>query len=284
MAESAENGINWHRLFSVALQDFFHNSPFEVESEVDLSKKQQLLDLVIIRKKPGKFLLPLPDGLEDLVEHNLITFKSYQETLDDWAIHELIGHYVNYRKQRSPSFDNLLPSEQFQLFAVTARFPSKLSKQVEFRTLHHGVFEFTWGTQVIRLIVANQLSIELANVIIQLFSADTERVGFAARNYQPVNFETSSIVDQLLVKYGQEGFHMPYTLKDFKNDVLRQIASEPESVRSILERIDVNQRLEGLDAKQRLEGLGAEQILEQLDPQLIEAFLERRRGKQTQQE
>ncbi|MEN8219945.1 MAG: hypothetical protein ABFS56_27070 [Pseudomonadota bacterium] len=33
-----------------------------------------------------------------------------REPLDVWAIEELIGHYVNYRKQMSPSLDDLLPT------------------------------------------------------------------------------------------------------------------------------------------------------------------------------
>jgi hypothetical protein len=40
--------INWHRLFGIALVEFFSGSPYVVELEKDLSIKRQLLDLVII--------------------------------------------------------------------------------------------------------------------------------------------------------------------------------------------------------------------------------------------
>jgi hypothetical protein len=63
--------------------------------------------------------------------HNIVggvvTFKSHQEALDDWALAELVGHYVNYRKQCSPSLDELLPENDFRLFAVCARFPQNLA-------------------------------------------------------------------------------------------------------------------------------------------------------------
>ena len=36
-----------------------------------------------------------------------------QEALDEWAIWELIAHYVNYRKQVSPALWNLLPETDF---------------------------------------------------------------------------------------------------------------------------------------------------------------------------
>src|SRR5690349_11038005 len=118
--------VDWHRLFGMALTDFFSDSPFIVELEKDLSLKKQLLDVIILRRYPGVFTEPLPEGLEKLAAHNLITFKSHQEALDDWTLKELTGHYVNYRKQVSPSLQRLLPEEEFRLYAVCARFPHNL--------------------------------------------------------------------------------------------------------------------------------------------------------------
>src|SRR5437660_10891082 len=89
---------DWHRLFGLLLTDYFTNSPFIVEIERDLSQQQQLLDVVILRRGRGRFNGRLPDGLDDLTAHNLITFKSFHEALDAWALKELIGHYVAYRK------------------------------------------------------------------------------------------------------------------------------------------------------------------------------------------
>jgi hypothetical protein len=60
-------------------------------------------------------------GFEELAAHNLVSFKSYQEALDGWALLELLCHYVNYRKQVSPSMQDLLPEEDFRLFAVRVR-------------------------------------------------------------------------------------------------------------------------------------------------------------------
>ena len=96
---------DWHRLFGLLLTDLFSGSTFTVEVEADLSVQQQLLDVVIVRRGRGRFSGRLPDGLEGLLAHNLITFKSHRETLDAWAMKELVGHYVAYRKlvSRSPS-------------------------------------------------------------------------------------------------------------------------------------------------------------------------------------
>ena len=97
MAGEQEEWRDWHRLFGLLLTDFFTGSPFVVELERDLSVQQQLLDVVIVRRRPGRFAGRLPDGLEGLVAHNLITFKSHREALDAWAMKELVGHYVAYR-------------------------------------------------------------------------------------------------------------------------------------------------------------------------------------------
>jgi hypothetical protein len=72
-------------LFGLLLTDFFSSSPFVVEVERDLSVQQQLLDVVIVRRGRGRFAGRLPDGLDDLAEHNLITFKSHHEALDGWV-------------------------------------------------------------------------------------------------------------------------------------------------------------------------------------------------------
>jgi hypothetical protein len=75
-----------HRLFGLSWIDFFQGAPVAVETELDLSLKQQFIDLVLIRKGPGPFPRPLPDGFEELAAHNLVTFKSHQEALDPWAL------------------------------------------------------------------------------------------------------------------------------------------------------------------------------------------------------
>src|SRR5439155_6550485 len=157
MAMDREALRDWHRLFGLLLTDFFTGSPFTVEVERDLSQQQQFLDVVILRRGRGRFVGRLPDGLDNLADHNLITFKSYREALDDWAMRELVGHYVAYRKLVSPSPSALLPPEQFRLYAVAARFPHNLSGQVPWQKRQAGVYDCWWGLDVIRVVVAGEL-------------------------------------------------------------------------------------------------------------------------------
>src|SRR5258707_1546542 len=85
-ASDEEISIDWHRLFGLILTDFFTGSPFRVELEKDLSLKQQFLDVVVLRRGPGSFRGRLPDGMEDLAPHNLISFRSHHDALDDWIL------------------------------------------------------------------------------------------------------------------------------------------------------------------------------------------------------
>jgi hypothetical protein len=139
MTVNRESLRDWHRLFGLLLTDFFTGSPFIVEVERDLSQQQQFLDVVIVRRSRGRFRGSLPDGLAGLAEHNLISFKSHQEALDGWAMRELVGHYVAYRKLVSPSPSRLLPEDRFRLYAVCAYFPHNLAGQVPWWERQPGV-------------------------------------------------------------------------------------------------------------------------------------------------
>src|SRR5207248_10451713 len=113
---------------------------------------------------------PAPDGFEELAAHNLVSFKSYQEALDGWALNELIGHYVNYRKQASPTMQELLPEMDFRLFAVCVRFPQNLARRANLTPVQPGVYELDHFTGEIRLVVIHELPQEEQNALFHLFS------------------------------------------------------------------------------------------------------------------
>jgi hypothetical protein len=154
MAVEREALRDWHRLFGLLLTDFFSGSPFVVDVERDLSVQQQFLDVTIVRRGRGRFAGRLPDGLEGLRSHNLMSYKSHHEALDDWAMKELVGADVAYRKLVSTEPSELLPADQFALYAVAARFPHNLSQQVPWQKVQDGVYDCRWGTDTVRVIVA----------------------------------------------------------------------------------------------------------------------------------
>jgi hypothetical protein len=267
--------MDWHRMFGLLLTDFFTGSPFVVELEKDLSLQKQLLDVIILRRGRGRFARRLPDGLDNLAAHNLITFKSHHEALDDWALKELTGHYVNYRKQLSPGQAPLLPEDQFRLYAVCSRYPHNLAGAVPWEELQPGVYRCRRGTDVVRVVVAGQLPRAEHNALLHLLSASGEQLGYGAGHYRPQSRETSTLLYQLFEGYQQEGIAMPYTMEDFKRDFLKEHFKDffkdltPAQRREALQDLPAEELLGALTPEQRLEGLSAEEI---------ERLLEKRRA------
>jgi hypothetical protein len=258
MAEGSDALRDWHRLFGLLLTDFFTGSPFTVEVERDLSQQQQVLDVVVIRRGRGRFTGRLPDGLDGLAEHNLISFKSHREALDGWAVKELVGHYVAYRKLVSPSPSALLPEDRFRLYAVCARFPHNLSGQAPWQERQAGVYDCRWGTDVVRVVVAGELPREAHNAPLHLFSASPGLVAFGGGAYRRRSERTSGVLGQLFERLRREGLVMAYTMEDFTRDFIKEHLPEltPE------EREDV---LRSLPPEERLAGLSAEEIRQYLD-------------------
>lgn len=269
--------IDWHRLFGLILTDFFTDSPFVVELEKDLSVQQQLLDVVVIRKLPGVYEGRLPDGFDDLGEHNLVTFKSYQEAFTSWSLKELLGHYVNYRKLISEKPDRLLPEEQFRLFAFVVRYPRQLAGETPLQKVAAGVYDWKGLLPAVRVIVAHELPEEEQNALCLLFSADAEPVLYASRHYQQHSPETSGLLLQLLHRYQKEGVVMPYTLEDFKREFTEEFLKELP-IEKRLEGLKPEERLEGLKPEERLEGLKPEDILKTLPQEVIENYLRKIKG------
>ncbi len=254
---------DWHRLFGLLLTDFFTNSPFVVDVERDLSVQQQLLDVTIVRRGRGRFAGRLPDGLEGLRPHNLMSFKSRHEALDAFAVKELVGAEVAYRKFVSPSPSELLPDDQFGLYAVAARLPHNLSGQVPWQRVQQGVYDCQWGTDTIRVVVAGELPQETHNAPLHLFSAAPNLVEFGGRHYQRQSEQTSRLLVQLFERLRGEGFAMSFTMEDLNRQYTMEHFSRltPEEQRKALERLSPEQRREVLQAlppEERLADLSAE--------------------------
>jgi hypothetical protein len=190
---------------------------------------------------------------------------------------ELTGHYVNYVKQVSPSMQHLLPEELFRLYAVSARYPRELARQVPWTELQPGVYECRRGTDVIRILVPGELPQSTNNALLHLFSAAPEQVKYGAEHYQLRSGETSTLLRRLFEMYKKEGLVMPYTMEDFRRDYVREHLKDltPEE---LLEAVPLEKRLEGLSVEDLLKRVPVEKRLEGLSIEEIEAVLKRLKG------
>jgi hypothetical protein len=271
-----QDRLKWHHLFGICLTDYFSDLPYTVELEKDLSLKQQFLDVVIIRKTHEDYPSILPDGLENLKNHNLLSYKSLHESFDAWAIQELIGHYVNYRKQLCE--EPLIDESEFSLYAISTRFPAGLNKRVTFTEIQTGVYELELSIKI-RLIVLNQIVQAEHNLLWHLFSHAMDNIRYAKKHYKPKT-NLSSAINVLYEYYQLEGLIMPYTLEQFQkevaldhlhflsaNEILKQV---PE----IMSQAPISERLKGLSAQDILSQVSINELLKGLSKEEIFAFLE----------
>lgn len=266
----------WHRLFGIALTDLFHDTPWRVELEKDLALQRQLLDVVIIEQTAPSVAVALPDGLENLRPHNLLTYKSKQEALDGWALDELIGHYVNYRKIVSPA-ERLLPDSDFQLYAVATRHPQELTAGQHLQpTLWPGVYDVRWGAPTVRLIVLNTITEHPRNAAWELFSTQQDRIRHGAAHYQRRRAETWDLLRRLYLTHVLEEPDMAYTMEEFIRETREQFLHTltPEEQQAFLDQLPVEQRLRGLGPEERLRGLEPEERLRGLGPEELHKLQE----------
>lgn len=254
----------WHRLIGISWTDLLTGQPAKVETEMDLSIQQQLLDVVIVRTTPQPIAIELPDGIDDLAAHNLISFKSHQEALTDWALLESIAHSVNYRKLVSPRPADLLPVDCFRVFAVTVRFSRDLANRIPFLEVQTGVFEVTVVTQMVRIIVIERLPRAERNAMLLPFSMQPDNVRFGALFHRLRSERTSRLLRLLYSRYQEEGTNMPYTREDFDRDSARLLARTPTFVRALLAEIPIEQLLADVPVQQRLEGVSIADLLRSL--------------------
>jgi hypothetical protein len=266
----------FHRLFGYSWIDFFDGTDIEVETELDLSMKKQLIDLIIVHKGTRPFSRQMPDGFEELGTYNLITFKSYQEALEAWTLQELVGHYVNYRKRKSPSLENLLPPDIFRLFAVSARYPSKLSP------VKPGVYDVVGFGLTIRVIVVAELPEANNNAMLHLFSASEELIRYGQEHYRPHSTGTSTLLYQLLRAYSEDQ-SMSEKMKEFVrqsiDEFLKSLTPEERlkglPAEELRRALPVEERLKGLPAEDRLKGLSTDEMVRAIPPEVLEALMRR---------
>ncbi len=267
----------WHRLFGMTLTDFFTETGYTVELEKDLSLKKQILDVVIIEKTEENPPDELPDGLENLGKHNLLSYKSMRESFTDWTADELIGHFVNYRKQVSPSLKKLLPKEDFRLYAVSTKYPAKLAAEVPLKPVKTGVYDLRWGIRDIRVIVTAQIEKEEKNALWLMFSAVEESVRYGLSRYRGKLEEMSITIYDLFTTYQTEGIiAMPYTLEDYRRDI-KERALKMMTPEDVIKAFSPEELLKNIPAKERLRGLRAEDVFKKFSAEEIEAYLKKMR-------
>jgi hypothetical protein len=173
-----------------------------------------------------------------------------REALRDW--HRLFG---------------LLLTDFFTGSPFIVEVERDLSGQVPWQKVQAGVYDCTWGIDIVRVVVAGELPREAHNAPLHLFSASPELIAFGQSAYQQRSEETSLLLRQLFERLRQEDFAMSWTMEDFKREFLKEHLAKltPQEREEVLRSLPAAERLVGLPPEERLAGLSAEQIQQYLE-------------------
>jgi hypothetical protein len=243
--------IDWHRLFGITVLDYFTGSNYRVEVEKNLTLKNplqylqitlqgddecsvehkelpsvpQFLDVAIIKETKGRTMKGLPDGLDNLSKHNLMTYHSPHQVMESFSLEELLWHYVSYRKKESASLTQMLPERGFRLYAVITNYPDEMKKEkMTLKCLKEGVYEVPFfGSRTMRIIVASEVRTRENNTPWLLFSGIPEKVEFAKTHHRWRHPKASSVVHCLYERYFAEKVFMSYSLEDYFRDYQQEL-------------------------------------------------------------
>ncbi len=286
-----------HRLMGYLMVLNFEASPFEVEGEQDLARKKQLLDYVLIRRGSGNPPNPIADGFDNLADHTLISFKSSQESFDEFALRELIGHSVNYENLHE-SKDYSFKKNPLLMIALTTHYPRNIldDKNVVKKELHPGVFETFHGVIPIRFIVINRLKKESRNAWLLLFSSLDDLVEYGREHTDISETDLSSVLNSLFGIAPEEGMvitpeqaRMGIVFEYLDSPLVRafiKAAPEDKVVQLLesqgsLDRIPPQNLLEKALEKDALKEAPSEKLFERLSPkqqeEMYQLYLEKQK-------
>ncbi len=111
---------------------------------------------------------------------------------------------------------DLMPENQFRLFAVSVRFPQQLAASgITLEEVQSGVYNIRYLDGSIRLIVVNQLPIEEKNAMLHLFSTRGELLKHGMQHYRQRSSATSTVFYKLIARLSEEGETMSDALAEF---------------------------------------------------------------------
>jgi hypothetical protein len=252
---------DWHRIFGVSLADIVTGLPFRVVQELELAQISQRLDAAIIRAdaNPRPIEWPdLPDGLVDLADHNIVTYKSIRESLTAASMWELVSNTVLYTKQewKDKWYQAFQSPGTLRLFAVATHRPVWLATEDTHcqRKLLPGVYELEFLELRIRVIVPREIEQIPRNALWHLLSGVEPLITYGLQHYQMHDVALYNLLNELKRNYKLEGIEMAYTKEDYKREVRRELLANM-SIQELFEYISPRKIVEELTTHERLEGM-----------------------------
>jgi hypothetical protein len=125
-----------------------------------------------------------------------------------------------------------------------------------------GVYDLTWGTPTIRLIVLNTIAPHPRNAAWELFSTQHDRIRHGAAFYRPRRPGTWDLLYQLYLIHILEDPSMATTIEEYVRDIRQQFLHSltPEEQQAVLDQLPPEDVFKHFTPEERLRGLGPEEL------------------------
>ncbi len=291
-SSTEEANTDWHRIAGTLFSHCVENHPYEVDVDFDVARTEKRIDILIVKKAEDANPPVIADGFDNLQTHNLITFKSFQESMSVHALEELICYFKLYQTSERASDERRIDPDQIRLIALATRYPRKMMKRkwIGKKKIKNGVWDLMYGGTPIRLIVIQKLKLEKQNANILLFSSKKAQVQYGKANHSLGDSRYLGLMSKLFIRFSLGGLDMG-KLYDWSWEGVSKDIRENEQLlqgflsglgaekvtkflppKEVLNQYTPEQRLQDVPVEDRLKGLSEAEI-----EKLIQAHAEKKK-------
>ncbi len=274
------DNIDWHDLFGVVIANQIRGLPYTLEIDYNVARSDQRIDLLLKKNIPAAPAPILPDGFENLQEHNLLSFKSFQEPMDAYAIFELCCYGFLYMKMITEKGKEKWPLPNLGLYAIATRRPVQLFKvtRLKFHKLKSGVYDVECGTSDVRLIVINELKQESQNSNLLLLSNNEKQIEYGKKSNNLDHPDFMFSIWRLQNRDAPKGANVAKP-KSFTMESFREfLAAQPNAREQLLRKLPNPEQFEAVPTEELLLHLPTSALLpaisfdDDLTAQLYETY------------
>ena len=269
MEEDRGNVLQWHPAFYADIQIEFQEESHKLmfQNEYPLSKKPMLVDILVIKKRPGE---KIQKNIGRIFRtYNLIEYKSPTDYLSVDDFYKVYGYACFYKADTGKT--NEIPAEEITITFVAKNYPRKMiqhlldARKYTIEKIEPGIYYVYGDVFAIQIIVTGQL---LPKHNLWLYSltdtlTDSTITRELLNEYRGKEKDTLySAAMQVIVAANEHQFKEEENMCDALMKIINELSDEKAEIKAEIlanERVKVlaNERVEAL-ANERAEVLANE--------------------------
>jgi len=224
MAE--HNKVFWHEAFFEALKlEFHHYQDLLIfDNEYQLSKEALIMDVLIIKKKPGQ---QINKNIGKIFRsHNIVEYKSETDTITEHDYNKVVAYALLY------SSFNKIPVDDITITFAITKHPKALTNYLTTKrgfavhTAESGIYYVTGDTFTIQILESKLLpqdeNLFLRNLRSNLSTDDVTQI---AKAYETIKtFEAKNVYINRLIQANQKIFKEATSMSDVVREIFNEVA------------------------------------------------------------